>query len=229
MSRDNQTSFQKALLESVVKDYDNLLQHEPDFVPSDQFEQWAQNMMRKKTYNTVHRVAKAVLIAALITALLAVSAFAIPAIKEALLNFFLVEHDDHYGITFDPEQAATAPEEIYDIYSISELPEGYFLLNEELSPAMISLLWANNNGDYISYTQWPVPQDATSDTWLGLHNETERQSVLMGNYLVEMLQVQDNRKLLWTDNAYVFCLEFSADLTQAEIDRMFFSWYPMEE
>lgn len=225
MSKNNWTPFQQALIDSVTENYEVTLQEEPSFVPSAEFERWAQKMMGKKNYRTpISRVARAILIAALITALMAVSAMAIPAIRDAIINFFVMEHDDHYGITFDPEQVATAPTEIVTIYRISEIPDGYSLLAEDLSPAMLTAFWMNDNGDHISYTQWPIPQDATADSWIGMHSENERQSVLMGEYLVEVIQSQDNQKLFWTNNSYVFCLEFSAELSQEEIEKIFASW-----
>lgn len=229
MSNNKWTPFQQALIDSVTEDYEVALQNEHSFAPSEKLERWAQKMIGKKSYRTpVSRIARAVLIAALVTALLTISALAIPAIREAIINFFLMEYDDHYSITFDSEQAATAPQKIETVYRVDAVPDGYILASEDISVVSVSLFWMNAEGEYISYMQWTLPEDATSDTWFGLNNENERQSTIMGDYQVEVIQNQDNRKLIWTNNSYIFVLEFSADLAQEEIEKMFFSWKPAE-
>ena len=230
MPKNEFTPFQRALVNSVLIDYEKMLDQAPDIVPSPQFEQWAQKMIQRGMRKVrIGKVAKAVLIAAIIIALLAVTAMAIPAIRDSIIDFFLHEHSDHYSITFDPIAAATAPKEIEKHYSLSYIPHEYILAATDATPSGLSSLWINADGHYIYFMQWPMPGNPEEDSRLGLNTATDRTSVIMGDYLVELLHNENNdTKLVWTNNEYYFVLELPSDMPQEEIDKIFASWGPFE-
>ena len=230
MTRENRwTPFQRALVDSVLQEYDAILSRTPEMTPSAKFEQWGQDEICKhKRTHTVGGVLKGILIAAIIMALLAISAMAIPAVREAIIDFFLQEHADHYGITFDPDEAATAPSRIENQYHISYTPEEYVLVAEDVSLAGVSVFWMAEDGRYISFTQWII-QKGTEDDVLGLDNGGERTSIIIDGYWVEIIIQEETRKLVWTNNEYYFVLEVPCDMPQEEIDKIFTSWGPKEE
>lgn len=224
------TPFQRALVDSVMPEYDAILSRTPEMTPSAKFEQWGQDKISKgnRTHNA-GRVLKGILIAAIITALLAISAMAIPSVREAIIDFFMTEYDDHYGITFDPEAAATAPDHIERQYIIFYTPDGYMLVAEDISSIGAAVVWMEENGALIAFTQWCMPGDPENDGRLGLNNGGERTSVLMSGYLVEIIRHETYNQLVWTNNEYYFVLEVPKDMPQGEIDKIFASWGPKEE
>lgn len=223
------TPFQRALVDSVLQEYDESLSKTPEISPSAEFEHWGQDRIRKgNRAHTAGRVLRGILIAAIITALLAISAMAIPAVRESIINFFLQEHTDHYGITFDPEQAATAPDQIVNQYHLSYTPDGYILVAEDVAPVSVALIWMEQNGGLITFTQWRMPEDPENDTRLGLNNGGNRSSVVMREYLVEWIQHETYTQLVWTNNEYYFVLEVPSNMPQEEINKIFASWGPKE-
>ena len=215
-------------MDSVLQEYDESLSKTPEISPSAEFEHWGQDRIRKgNRAHTAGRVLRGILIAAIITALLAISAMAIPAVRESIINFFLQEHTDHYGITFDPEQAATAPARIETQYHLAYTPKEYMLLAEDASLASVSVFWMAEDGRYISFTQ-RIIQNSIDDDALGLDNGGERISAIIDGYLVEIILQEESRKLVWTNNEYYFVVEVPSNMPQEEINKIFASWGPKE-
>jgi hypothetical protein len=175
-----------------------------------------------------YRIAKGILIAAIITALLTFSALAIPVVRDALIRFFLSEQTDHYGITFDPQQVATAPKEIAAYYDISYMPNGFMLAAESKNPATYSALWISDDGGYIQYVQGVMPSGVSEDNWIGIDYDGELQSRIIEGYDVKIIPGKETNILVWTNNAYIFTLELPIDLPDEEITKMFSSWVPMQ-
>lgn len=225
------TAFQQALLDSVLVEYRGVPNEEEltdSFTP--EFKQWAEKCIqwsKTRRFNALS-VVKKILIVAIIMALLAGTVMAIPVVREMVIDFFFSTHDDRMGITFDPEQAVTAPKEIETPWSISYVPDGYMIVVEDIAPVAVTMVWVNDDGECINYSQWPMPEDPENDAWLGLDVADTREQILMGDYLVEVIQTPNNRKLIWTNNAYFFVLEVPAELEQEEINKMFSSFDVIE-
>lgn len=219
------TPFQQALLDSVYKDYSGILTASSPVEASPKMNAWMQQEIQTtKTRINIRRALKAILIAAIIVVLLTISAFAVPAIREAIIRYFFIETDEHYAITFDAEQAATAPETILAKYAIAYVPDGYVLAVKNESPGTNTMLWMADNGRYIHYAQRVMPEDATDGSWIGIDYIEDLQSKLFGDYTIAIITGEETKIWVWTNNAYVFTLEFSNDLPDTEIENIFLSW-----
>ena len=157
-------------------------------------------------------------------AMLATTAMAIPSVREAIIDFFFTNHSEYYGITFDPNEAANAPAEIVDVYGPTYIPDGYELVIEDVSQAGVAYWYVNENDQWICFTQYVIPPDATDDSWFGVNaEETQRQSFLMGDYLVEEIQSQSVYFWFWTDNMYLYSLEISNGISSEITEQVFSS------
>lgn len=230
--REQLTAFQRALVDSVLKEYAEI----PDAkdLPnlfSEDFQSWADTFQRRngpKRLRTI-TVIKRILIAAIIAVLLASAAMAIPAVREAVINFFFHEDDNQIGITFDPEQAATAPSEIEVPYTIAYVPNSYTRMVEVSEKQGAYFLWTDSNGALIVFIQNPIPENPEEGKWWGSDAEGSiRKTILMGDYLVEIIDGEDNYKLVWTNNKYFFTLELPYSIDETEMQKIFASWGPKE-
>ena len=223
------TPFQRALVYSVLKEYADIPNNEdlPDTF-SDAFKAWFQRFAKNRGRSlTVGTVVKRILIAALITILLAGAAMAIPAIREAVIDFFFHEDEIQIGITFDPEQAATAPDEIETSYTITYIPDAFMLMMEGYEQESSYVWLVNGVDEWITFTQSPMPDYPEDGCWWGYDvEESKRRTVLMGEYLVEIIDGEENYKLVWTNNEYLFTLELPYSVNEEEMQKIFASWGP---
>lgn len=226
------TAFQQALVDSVLKEYADIPNNDniPDTF-SDDFRAWVDTCRKKNRVGKLRAgtVVKRILIAAILAALLAGAVMAIPAIREAVIDFFFHEDNVQIGITFDPEQAATSPDEIEVPYTITYAPDTFIVALEGYERGS-SYVWLVNNDDkWITFTQNPMPNYPENGNWWSTDGEdTVRRTVLMGDYLVEIIETQDNYKLIWTNNEYLFTLELPYSIGEEEMQKIFASWGPKE-
>lgn len=171
----------------------------------------------KKSESPVWRVwqaplKRAILLAVLVALMLAAIACAVPAVRKAMIAYFIVDHGESYGITFDPVAAANAPRVVEEYYAPTYAPEGYELLIEDYSVHGVEYVWVNEADEYIAYDQKSIPEDATSDTWFRINaEETERTTKLINGYLVEIITSEGRQQYqaIWTDNRYLYMVDIS--------------------
>ena len=232
------TPFQRALVDAVLEKYEEVPKEAAlSYEFSPEFEQFVEDVVngrspkkesRYKGKRVLIRIVKVAIITAIIIALLAGTAMAIPAIREAIIDFFTTEHEHRISISFDPEKAATAPNTIETAFAIYDLPDGYTLVFENISDSSALFWWTNEEDQLISFTQWVIPEDAKDDSWLGLNAaDHEQQTVHIDNYVVKIITTPENKKYIWTNNFYFFVLEVPNDLSQEDIDNIFISWCPV--
>ena len=226
------TAFQRALVDSVLKEYTDIPDNKniPDAF-SDHFKQWIEVCRKKNRVGKLSAgtVVKRILIAAIIAVLLAGAAMAIPAVREAVIDFFFHEDDVQIGITFDPEQVATAPEEILKPYMVTYVPDEFVLIVETEERDIICCWWMDESDQWITFTQNTMPDYPEDGYWWGVDAEdSTRRTVLMGDYLVEIIDAEDNYKLVWTNNEYLFTLELPYSVNEEEMQKIFASWGPKE-
>lgn len=157
-------------------------------------------------------VKRAVLIAVLVMVMLAAVACATPAIRNAIMDFFFVEDEAAYGITFDPNEIVNAPHVIEKAYIPSFEPEGYKLVLKESDDAGVEYHWINDHDEYIYYRQLVIQQDVTDRTWLGINAEAaNRTTKNINGYLVEIISNKEERQYVavWTDNRYIYKADIS--------------------
>lgn len=157
-------------------------------------------------------VKRAVLIAVLIMVMLVTVACATPVIRNAIIDFFFIEDETAYGITFDPYQAASAPLTIENAYIPAFGSEGYTLFREECTHSSVVYLWKNKQGELVNYWQSVIHKDVTSGNWIGIDAEgTKRTTKNINSYLVEILtnQAEQQYVAVWTDNRYIYTVDIS--------------------
>ena len=219
------TPLQQAVLDSVLAEYAHVPEEtQIEYTFSQKFEKWARKLIAETDRLTKHRLSKTVkliIIVAAIIALLAACAVAIPAIREGLVDFFLTEKIDHYCVTFDPAQAAYAPDEIEEYIVPSYVPEGYSVIADDRSPAGVIQAWTNEQGRIITYNQCFIPKDATQDNWMGISSEgVSRSSAVTYGYKVEIVEDTDVSTMVWTDNQYLYFVSVPNELPFSEFEKM---------
>lgn len=218
--------LQQALLDSVLAEYAHVPEEtQIDYTFSQKFEKWARKLIAETDHPAPkHRLSKTVkliIIVAAIISLLAACAVAIPAIREGLVDFFLAEKVDHYGVTFNPDQAAYAPDEIEKYIVPSYIPEGYSMIADDRSPAGVIQAWTNEQGRIITYNQCFIPKDATQDNWMGISSEgVSRSSAVTSGYKVEIVKDADMSTMVWTDNQYLYFVSAPNELPFSEFEKM---------
>lgn len=224
------TVFQKALLQSVLEEYDDLpRESELEDTFSDPFHEWADGFIRKQRPQRVRgrQILRAVLIAAVLLVLLAGTAMAIPAVREAIIDYFFNSYSERIGVAFNPEIAATAPGAIIQTYVFERIPDSYNLLLDECDPENATTLWVNNGGQMIVYNQYVIPDDPTDDFWIGIDIESnDRETMLIGDYLVDIIRMEDDYFLIWTNNSYFFTLKLPNTIDDDTMREIFLSWKP---
>lgn len=222
-------AFEKALVNIILEKYTDVPAEDTiahSF--SEQFLQWGEKCVQWSKSNHFRTVAivKKLLIAAIIAALMAGSVMAYPIIRNAFIKYSITEHEERISVTFDPAQAATAPKEIETVYRANYVPEAFALAIEDVNAATASYCWVSENGKVMLFNQFMIPENAQDDSFLGLDSNAVRESVQMGDYIVEVIQNPEMKQLVWTNNAYFFLLEVPLDMPQAEIEQIFMSISP---
>lgn len=224
--------FQQALLDSVLKDYADIPKEKDIPDPfSDTFKAWVNSMMQQNSTRKIRsfKVLKRILIAAAILLLLAGTAMAIPAVRTAILDFFFHENEERIAITFDPEQATNAPKAITTAYGVVYVPQSYQLVDESRSDSAVYQLWHSNKQN-ILFTQYPLRHDLSNDNWWAANAKGyAHKSILLGDYQVEVIETEENYKLIWTNNEYLFTLELPYSVTEEEMQAIFASWGPRDK
>ena len=112
-----ETPFERALIDATLEEYSDVPDCEDKIAIqlSDHFIRKTEKLNRKtvsKGWKYQNTVWKRVALIAILAAVLAASAMAIPAVREAIIKFFLHDEGTHYEVSFDPIQAASAPDSI---------------------------------------------------------------------------------------------------------------------
>lgn len=227
------TPFEQALVDSILYEYRDLpSEDELPYEFSPKFQRRALKLLsktRNPAWYYVNTTFKKVILVAIIICMLAVTAMAVPAIREAIIDFFFTEREESYGITFNPEEAATAPSSVERQHAPTHIPNGFNVLDQGCAEFSSYCFWADENGAVIIYTQETIPENATSDTWIGIDAEdATRTSQIIGEYLVEIVWLEESYSLHWTDNAYVYSLELPNSISQEVMVEIFNSIKPME-
>ena len=220
------SAFQTALVDAVLEDFADVPEEQQiDLALSSVFESRCVELIdrshRPLMLHTSKRIRRIILVAAIVSALIG-SALAIPAVREAFIDFFFIEDSDVYGITFDADEAAFAPREILEVYGPTYVPEGYELAIEDVSAAGVAYWYANSEDQWICFTQYIIMENASEDDWFGVNaGETAGSSMLLGDYLVEEIRSRSVYFWFWTDNRYLYSLEISNEVPKTVAEEVF--------
>ena len=147
---------------------------------------------------------------------------AFPSIREAIIKFFLHDEGTHYEFSFDPEQAANAPNCIETAYVPSYIPDGYSKSFETINIATVAIGWCNSDNWEIYYNQAPMPDDFKNSTRGGINAEgATTQSIGINGYEVIRIEDAEVVSYVWTNNEYMFTLMCEKAISEEEIEKIF--------
>ena len=226
MRKETLTPFEQALLEVNLREFEDIpgeesLHHE--FSPA--FEAKMEAMVRKARKNhwsktkTVFR--RALLVAALIAALL-LTAYAIPAVREFFIDFFIKDKETYYEFTYDPEAVANAPEYIETVYMPTYVPKGFEEESYTCVAPSVTIVWYGDNKLFIVYEQVIMPQDPLKSADWGIdaeHSVLEWRSLEGGQVLYQ--ESESTRAYFWATSEYRFTIRCSAELPEEELMKIF--------
>lgn len=231
------STFEKALLDSVLLEFAGVPSEEDiEYSFSQGFEQKAEKLIKKcgtAAWHCVNTTAKKLLIAAIVTALLAGSAMAIPPIREGLLKFFAHNTGVNYYFTVDEDAIKNAPTELEIVYSPSYIPDGYELVDETVCSGFASYTYLTPDGDLLDFTQEKMPDDPNYA--VGSSPDAERSKVdyveIKGYKVIQLIWDQPGDEavsLIWTNEDYFFSIFCTAPVTLDEAKQIFYGIQPDE-
>ena len=224
-----ETPFERALIDATLEEYSDVQDCEDKIAIqlSDHFIRKTEKLNRKtvsKGWKYQNTVWKRVALIAILAAVLAASAMAIPAVREAIIKFFLHDEGTHYEVSFDPIQAASAPDSIETVYLPTYIPDGYQQEFKTVSIAAVSIGWHNANNWWICFDQVPMPEDYENATRGGINSEgaTAESTGING---FEVIKITDNEVItyIWTNHEYMFTLMCEKEIPESEMLKIFSS------
>lgn len=214
MKQNTLTPFEQALLNVNLEEFEDIpAESEINLELSPQFQAKADELIRR-TYRQSNKRAmpllRKVALVALIAGLLALTACAVPAVREAIINFFFRDEGTHYEFTYDPEQAETAPDKIEEVYIPINIPDGFELVVNDISSSGVVLMWCNAEDVWINYIQGVIPDDPSLGDGGGFNSEgAVTEWITLGE--CQVLRIEDDEWIhyAWTSSEYEFSLSCS--------------------
>lgn len=227
MAKTEWKPFEQALLDAALEEFADIpAEDEIDLEFSEEFEEAGAALVaqtRRGKTPGVGKVLRRVLLVAAIIAALTTTVMATQSFRDAVIKVFAQNAGTHYEFSFDPEQAANAPEYIEKAYNVAYVPEGYDEDTKFINIGIAAYIWYNESVDsYISFCQYPIPND-TEGPWPNSEDVVVETLNLNG---YEVFCVHDEgTAFYWTDNEYFFEMYFDPDVSEEDINKMFFSIY----
>lgn len=229
MARIERLPFEQALLDVILEEFSDVpCEQEIELTVSFKFQKMCEKLLRRARHGTVSHVSiafrRAIIIAAIIAALIT-TAMAVPAIREAIIQFFVRNEGTHYEFSFDAEQAATAPDVAEKIYHATYIPEGYTEISRDVSFAGAFYMWSDEIGeDYIMFNQYIIPEENNS----GPNAEGTATEILNLNGYEVFCVHDEGTMYYWTNNEYFFELYCGAKVSE-EVMQQIFSGIEVDE
>lgn len=222
MTRIERTPFEQALLDVILEEFSDIpYEQEIELTASLKFQKTCEQLLKRARNGTVSRVGiafrRAIIIAAIIAALIT-TAMAVPVIREAIIQFFFRNEGTHYEFSFDPEQAATAPNVTKKAYYATYIPDGYVEVFTEVVLGGVSYIWSDESGeDYIMFNQYIIPENSNS----GPNAEGVATEILNLNGYQVFCVRDEGTIYYWTNNEYFFELACGTNVSEEEMQKIF--------
>ncbi|MGN1308009.1 MAG: DUF4367 domain-containing protein [Faecousia sp.] len=225
--------FDEAMLDAALEDFSDIPEDEDDIdlELSPQCLEKAEALVRKtkrRTWHYVNTTAKRILLVAIISVLLASTAMAIPAVRNAVLGFFIVDNGPEFKFIFDAELIAAAPKRLETVYFPTYIPEGYHKVEdfESISRSWVSVAWEDgiHEWEWIIYSQECMPEAPDSSGYNLNADDVETQLLVLGDYEVFYVHhLGEVHTYNWTNGEYFFYLSCPEFMSQEEMQKIFFS------
>lgn len=221
--------FEDALLDAVLEKFKDVPESEEDidFTFSPEFLERADRLLEEGGRKHPHRfgrTARRILLAAAIIVLLAATAMAVPAIRKAILGFFVTDTGPDLRFTFDAAIVENAPDYISTVYHPSYIPEGY--IPEEdynmVAVGMVCLAWNKSPDEvWLTFLQEPLPEDFQKS---GLDGDVDRIEYKdLDAYEVLCTYSKEATTYCWTNYDYLFTIIAPSSLPEEEVQKIFYS------
>lgn len=193
---------------------------EIQYIFSERFEAWGKELLADRREGNlrlgVGRVVKILLIAALLAALLAVSAAALPAIRgEAREYLFVAGEENIFGVGF-LEEPASQPQVIATCYAPAWWPEGWKYDFADVCPGSYSICYKNRYFESIVFTQYT--QEVSACTGIGEGLDIYKLDV--DGLQVDVVPRERSRTMMWTKDGYFFTLNLMNTVSDEDAVRM---------
>ncbi len=240
MTKKTLSIFEEALLDLTLLEFVGVPDEDDiEYSFSESFEKKAAELIKKsksKAWYHVNTTAKKLLIAAIITALLATSAMAIPSVREGLIKFLTHNTGINYYFTVDEDAIKNAPKELEIIYSPSYIPAEFELTFETQSEAVALFGYTAVNSETelsIIFEQEIMPENI-SQTVGGLIDSERSKIEYLNLNGYKVIQISWNEPgeeavmLLWTDESYFFSIYCEGAEMLDEAKQIFYGIQPDE-
>lgn len=231
--------IEEALLEATLEQYKDVpAENEIDHEFSKQFERNMKGVIsmtkenkakaapNSASHHGITTLKRIVLIAALIS-MLTVTALAAPAIREFFVKFFMEEWGYGYAITFDPEQAANAPDTIEQYMVPEYIPDEYQIISENTGKTNYSVWYSKSDSENILFDQYCIKDSDFKNNWMFIENEIEGYEIaVMNGYQIKKLAYNEYIAYVWTDNCYFYTLQTPISVTITEVEMIISSVCP---
>ena len=226
MAKTKLTPFQQALVTAVLEEYADIpAEDEIDLEFSPVFEETMRPLVEHSCWGPVRRIGKTtrrvILVAILLTAL-ATTVLAAPAVREAIVKFFITESKDRFHINFDPEQFTSAPKTIETVYRPTYIPAHYTHTRVEVESDRICHRYDDNEADqHLYFYQYLIPEDLTYDRPRTQHDEISL-FYLDGIEIHHFHYWYGREDFVWADDEYLYMISFHVP-EEAELFEEIFS------
>lgn len=175
---------------------------------SPQFKNQMEELIRTgKPYNKrgLTKRGKRILIIAIAAVLaLALTACAIPEIRESIAGFFVKIFNDHVEYS-DPD---VTKDRIEEEYGFEPLPEGFELIDETKDDSYLEALYADADGHVIMFRQ--SASEINEDSIDNEHGKAFMQSIGEKKVLIHFSEV--GARATWIENGYYFSIDYGSNV-----------------
>lgn len=226
MKKTTLTPFEQALLDANLEEFmDVPTEQDIDMEFSPAFQVKAQELVRKSERNhwsSGKVFLRKVAIIALISAMLLLTACSIPAVREAIIDFFFKDVGTHYEFTYDPEAVKNAPREIEIVYFPTFIPDGYGEAFIDYYVVAVNGAWVTDDDQWITYQQTILPEDPLSGESGRINSEGASAEWITVNGC-SILRIEDEEFITyaWASSEYEFHLMCQKTISDNEIEKIF--------
>ena len=161
------------------------------------------------------KVKRRILIALLAAVLAVLASCTAYANRDKIASFVEKFYDGHVGVSFGdiPEDA---PTEILEVYMPSYIPEGYEIADLQSNAARVRMLWKNEQGEHINFTQ-----NLLKGNLNGWDLEDADPKILTINGIaVYCARYENTNSYMWNDGKYAYKLTTTEGFTDEEVEKL---------
>lgn len=209
MNRTSRERFGQALLEVQLQELEQICKQYPEDIPVSKRHQRAMRRILRGGHPMRTKVI-AILVAA---ALLLLVGCSIYIARRRIANFFEEVFDTHAKVT--TEEVSTTNDPILEAYTLTYVPEGYWLDYSAFTPILNYELW-NNGFTAIKFEQ----QRMESFHYYDLESSNLFQLIQIGDIDICYRYSDGSNQYLWINNDYVCKLDIEEKLQNETIEKI---------